>query len=86
VAASAEVLDSGACRIRAAVRGSPDLAVRVTLRRRGRFVTRVFRTLDGDGRARAAFTVHRPGRYRVRVRGPGGLPVATSRRLVLDCR
>ena len=85
VDASGFELVSGPCRIRAAVRGSPDLRIRVTLRRRGRFVRRVHRTLDDDGRARVAFTVDRAGRYYVRVRGPGGLPVATSRRLNLDC-
>jgi hypothetical protein len=85
LAASATSLESGACHVRAAVSGPPDLAVRVTLRRRGHFVKRVQRRLDGNGVARAVFTAHRPGRYRVRARGPGGLPVDTSRRLTLDC-
>jgi hypothetical protein len=65
------------------ISGPPDMRVRVTLRRRGRFVQRVFLRLDDRGFARVNFAADKPGRYRVRARGPGGQPVSTSRRL--DC-
>jgi hypothetical protein len=73
-------------RLIATVTGPPAARVRVTLRRGGRRIgrSRVVR-IRANSRARVRFRPRRPGRYRIRVRGPSG-ELARSRVVRISAR